>query len=597
MTKIRSFYRNMTLRNKLRFSYILLIIIPVTLLCFVYYLTASQSILDIAKKNILDVTVKNVQVIDEKLEAIQAGAVQLNVDPDLFQILKNLDHYQDSEILAADRIIKTVLPKYFSGDDIISMNIMTPRYVFGDNSQFVIPEDNFFDSQVYQKILGKRGAVQWIPTYQVEKEYKLDFPSNEKTVFSLVQELNPVRIDPERPNDVEYLENDPNAIMVIHFKEALMEQMFDGSNSIDGSFYCVSSPDGVIVSHSQKEKNGTVEMLPWLKEAKGNGSIVMKYQGKNVVVCYSVSAVTGWIAASVTPVNSLLNNVSRIQVLTIFVWILLFLLAMFLSGVFSRRITRPVKQLVEAMRQTGKGNFSIRLSVQGKDEMWYLTEKYNEMGEKIQTLIEQNYKSELRKKEAEIMALNLQLNPHFLYNTLNIANMMALEEGNTEVSKMLISLSDMLQYTFRNRQELVAFGEEYVWLQNYLHIMGIRFEGKFKVQYEIDRAAYQYSIPKLLLQPLVENAIIHGLRDKKQGGMLWIRAGKDGEYLHLEVEDNGRGMDEEELERARSMDHNRIGLNNAEQRLRLIYGDQGRMHIITARGKGTRIIVILPCGK
>lgn len=597
MSKIRGLYRNMTLQNKLRFSYILLIIIPVTLLCVIYYLTASQSILDIAKKNILDVTVKNVQVIDEKLEAIQAGAIQLNVDQDIFSILKNMDHYKDSEILAADRIVKTVLPKYFSGDDIVSINIMTPRYVFGDNSQFVIPEDNFFDSQVYERILGKRGTVQWIPTYQVEKEYNLDFASNEKTVFSLIQELNPVRIDPERPNDVEYLDNDSNAILIINFKEALMEQMFDGSNSIDGSFYCVSSSDGVIVSHSQKEKNGDVENLPWLNlaEENENGSIIMKYQGKNMVICYSVSAVTGWIAASVTPVNSLINNVSKIQIFTVFVWILLFLLAMFLSKLFSRRITKPVNQLVEAMKQTGKGDFSIRLSVQGKDEMWYLTEKYNEMGERIQTLIEQNYKSELRKKEAEIMALNLQLNPHFLYNTLNIVNMMALEEGNMEVSKILISLSDMLQYTFRNRQELVSFSEEYVWLQNYLHIMGIRFEGKFKVQYEIDKNVFQYSIPKLLLQPLVENAIIHGLRDVKHGGILWIRARQDGKYLSLEVEDNGRGMDEKELQHAKSMDYNRIGLNNAEQRLRLIYGAQGKMQIITSCGKGTRIIVILPC--
>ncbi len=599
MNKISEIYRNMTLRNKLRFSYILLIIIPVTFLCFVYYSVASQSILDIAKKNILDVTVKNMQIIDEQLESIQAGAVQLNVDADVFNVLQNLDDYSKSELLAADRIMTSVLSKYFSEDNIVSMNIMTPRYVFGENSDFVIPEDNFFESGIYEKIMGKKGTVQWIPTYQVEKEYALDFPINDKTVFSLLQELNPVRIDPERPNNVQYLENDSEAVLVINFKDEFMENMFRGSNSIEDSFFCIASPDGAIISHSQEEKNGTVEQLPWLENAveDKNGSVVLKYQGQNMVVCYSVSSVTGWVAAAVTPVNSLLNNVSKIQILTIFVWILLFAFAMFLSNIFSRRITRPVNQLVEAMRQFGKGDFSIRLSVQGKDEIQYLTEKYNEMGEKIQNLIEQNYKSELRKKEAEIMALNLQLNPHFLYNTLNIMNMMALEEGNQEVSKMLISLSDMLQYTFRNRQELVPFSEEYVWLQNYLHIMKIRFEGKFEVYYEIDKQVFQYYIPKLLLQPLVENAIIHGLRDTRQGGILRIAARKDGEYLCLEVEDNGRGMDEKELEHARSMDYNRIGLNNAERRIQLIYGEQGNMRILTAPGKGTRIIVTILCEK
>lgn len=597
MKRIRDLYWNMPLRNKLRFSYVLLILIPLTLLCIIYYLTASQNILDVAKKNILDVTVKNMQVIDGQLEAIENGAVNLNVDPDLFEILKNLDRYQDSEILSADRRIKTVLPKYVSGDGVVSVNIITPRYVFGETSQFIIPAENFYGSGIYEKIQGNKGAFRWFPTYQAEKEFDMDFPNQDQTVFSLVQELNPVWIDPVRPNDVEYLEEDSNAVLIINCDESLMDRMFSGSNSIDGSFYCVSSPDGVIVSHSQKEKNGTVEMVPWLEEASQNksGSLVLPYEGTNVVVCYVVSGVTGWVAASVTPVNSLLNQVSKLQVMTILVWVLLFALAMFLSRLFSGRITRPVNQLVEAMRQTGTGDFSVRLSVHGKDEMWYLTEKYNEMGEKIQTLVEQNYKSELRKKEAEIMALNLQLNPHFLYNTLNIANMMALEEGNVEVSKVLISLSDMLQYTFRNQQELVPFSEEFVWLQNYLHIMGIRFEGKFTVRYEIDKTVFQYSIPKLLLQPLVENAILHGFRDTKQGGILWIRAKQEGNTFHLEVEDNGRGMNEEELDRARHMDRKRIGLNNAEQRIQLIYGEQGEMHILTAPGRGTRIVVVLPC--
>lgn len=549
------------------------------------------------EKNILDVTKKNVQIIDQRLKTIEDMVVQLNVDSELFGILQGIKDAADSEILLADRRMKTILQKYFSSSDIVSANIMTPRYVFGDNMQFVIPEDNFFSSEIYEKVIGQKGIIQWIPTYQVEKEYALDFPVENKTVFSLVQELNPVLVTPEQPNSIEYLNNNMEAVLVINFKETQMETMFGGSNSIKGAFYCVSSPEGVIVSHSDKNKNGNIETLPWLKNAAETkeGSVVLKYQGQKTVVCYAVSGVTGWVAAFVTPVDSLLNTVSKLQNLTILVWILIFILAMILANIFSRRIVRPVNQLVEAMKQIGSGDFGIRLSVQGKDEMQYLTEKYNEMGEKIQVLIEQNYKSEIRKKEAEIMALNLQLNPHFLYNTLNIINMMALEEGNDEVSRMLISLSDMLQYTFRNRQELVKINEEYIWLQNYLHIMKIRFEGKFEICYKIDKNVYQYLIPKLLLQPLVENAIIHGFREMNSGGILQVTAEKCGQELYLEVADNGRGMDDDELEYARSKDYNRIGLNNAEMRIHLIYGEKGKLNVVTAKGKGTKIIVTIPC--
>lgn len=598
MNRLRIYYGKLNLQNKLRFSYILLILIPVTFLCVVYYWVSSQSILDIAKKNILDVTVKNVQIIDRQLEAAQLGAVQLNVDEDMFAALENLEEVMDSELLVRDKKIKAVLQKYFPSDYILATNIMTPKYVFGDNSQLIIPNEAFFESGIYSRIRGKRGEVQWLPTYQVAQEFDLDYEVDQNTVFSLVQELNPVLIDPQKPNNVQYTE-ETQAVLVVSFEEGMLRDMFEDSNSVKGSFYCISSPEGVIVSHTEAAKGSTVDQLPWLEKigTQRQGSLILNYQKQKVVVCFAVSEITGWVAVSVTPVNSLLDNVSKIQVLTIVVWILLFVLAMVLAAVFSRHITRPVESLVTAMRQVGKGDFSLRLPTSGTDEMQYLTEKYNEMGEKIQILIEENYKSEIRKKESEIMALNLQLNPHFLYNTLNIINMMALEEGNMEVSKMLLNLSNMLQYTFRNRQELVVFEEEYVWLQNYLHIMQVRFEGKFEVRYEVDKDIYRYKVPKLLLQPLVENAIVHGFSGMANGGILEVAGKREGDFLCLVIQDNGRGMDEEELQKAMSGDYNRIGLSNAMQRISLIYGEAGELHVKTALQKGTQITVRFPAGK
>lgn len=596
MDRLWNYYRNLNLQNKLRFSYILLILIPVTLLCVVYYGVASQSILDIAKKNILDVTVKNTQIIDHQLEAIQNGAVNLNVDADIFEMLKNMEYVPESNLMVMDKIMNVILKKYFTNDYILSANIMTPRYIFGDNSQLIIPNRLFFQSDIYQQLQGRRGEANWIPTYQVEKEFNLDFTTDNSTIFSLAQILNPVFINPERPNDVQYLEKDSNAVLIVNFNEELIQDMFEGSNSVKGSFYCISSMEGNIVAHSDHSRNGSEEKLPWLKYAAGvrNGSVLLKYEKQYVVVCFAVSDITGWVSASVTPVNSLLNDVSIIQVLTVVVWILLFILAMVLSTVFSRRIIQPVNRLVTAMKQAGKGNFSLRLATNGTDEMQYLTEKYNEMGERIQKLIEENYKSEIRKKESEIMALNLQLNPHFLYNTLNIINMMALEEGKEEISKILTSLSDMLQYTFRNEQEMVVFEEEYLWLQNYLHIMQARFEGKFQVEYEVENNIFQYHIPKLLLQPLVENAIVHGFRGMESGGLLSIKGWKEEGRLCLEIKDNGKGMDPEEQKRAMSGDFNRIGLSNAVQRLGLIYGEDGRLEINSGPGRGTRIMVSVP---
>lgn len=571
----------------------MLILVPVTLLCIIYYWVASQSILEIAEQNIRDVTAKNMQIIDRQLESVQAGAVQLNVDGDIFDILERLDEMEDSQLLLSDRIVARILQKYFPDEYVLSATIMTPRYVFGDNSQLIIPNREFFESEFYHRMQGKRGEAQWIPTYQAREEFQLDYDINEM-IFSLVQELNPVQISPQAPNDIRKLAVD--AVLAVSFREDMMRDMFENSISVEGSFYCIASEDGNIVSHSLPERRGKREELPWLAQAMRDkrGSILISYGGERVVVCYAASEITGWVAAAVVPVNSLLNNVSRIQYFTAAVWILLFFAAMSLAAVFSRRITRPVEQLVSAMREMGRGEFGRRLPTSGNDEMQYLTEKYNEMGERIQTLIRENYESEIRKKESEIMALNLQLNPHFLYNTLNIVNLMALEDGNDEVSKMLISLSEMLRYTFRNRQELVTFEEEYRWIRNYISIMQVRYEGRFKPCYEVEENVMEKKLPKLLLQPLVENSIIHGFKGRESGGIVTLSAALRKERLVIIVRDNGRGMDPRELEAAMHGDHSRIGLGNAVRRLQLIYGGEGSLEVETCPGEGTEIVISIP---
>ena len=535
-------------------------------------------------------------MIDRELAAVRDSVLQLNAENDIYEVLEKTQSVPDSQVLVMDKKIRAVFQKYFLNDHIISANIMTPRYTYGDNSHALIPNHAFYQSEIYKETKESNGGIVWLPTYKAEQAFNLDFRVEQPTFFSLVHELHPVYIDTENQNDVRYLENDADAILIINFDEDIMRDMFQDSNSVEGAFYCVTSADGSVVSHTDPDMEGKKEIFPWLDQIKGNesGSLVLKYQGRYVVVCYAVSAVTGWVSASVTPVNSLLSNVSKIQVLTIIVWIFLFVLAMVLAAVFSRRITQPIGQLVEAMRQAGKGNFSLRLSTSGTDEMQYLTEKYNEMGEKIHDLIEENYKGEIRNKESEIMALTLQLNPHFLYNTLNIVNMMALEEGNIDVSRIILNLSDMLQYTFRNKQELVVFVEEYMWLQNYLYIMQVRFEDVFSVSWEIEKEIFQCRVPKLLLQPLVENAIVHGFRGIDRKGELVIAGRKEEDKVYLEVKDNGRGMSQEELKKVLETDSGRIGLGNAVRRIQLIYGERGNLHVETEAGKGTKIRVSFP---
>lgn len=595
MEKIKKWYRKLNLQNKLRISYIALILIPVTVICVVYYEVASQSIIEIAKNNILEGMIKNVQILDRDLKGIQESAQGMNLNNEIYKLLEDLPKSSDSEILQKDKKARLELQKAFSNEYILTANIFTPEFVFGDNGNAIIPVQNFYESEIYREAIKSAEKMKWIPTYHAEKEYGVDYRMQKVNYFSLIEELQPVYIEPENISSMKSMKQNMHAVLVLNFNPEFMDSVLEEKKSIEGSFFCVSDREGTIVAHTDQKKNGSKEQLPWLtKITKNNGSMILEYQGEKVLICYAVSEITDWIVVNVTPLNSLLNHVSIIQRLTILIWMVLFLLAMFFSRIFSRRITRPVERLVRAMQMIGEGNFEQRLPVNGEDEIQYLTEKYNEMRDKIECLIEENYKSEIRNKESEIMALTLQLNPHFLYNTLNIINMLALENGDIDASNLIISLSDMLQYTFRNKKELVVFREEYQWLQNYLTIMQIRYEGKFEVRYNIDETVSDCMIPKLILQPLVENAIMHGFRGLKRKGVLVIYAKKEDEKICIGVKDNGAGMTSETIREAMEQTSNRIGLGNVIRRIQLLYGENGRVDIQSKAGEGTEIRIYFP---
>jgi len=242
----------------------------------------------------------------------------------------------------------------------------------------------------------------------------------------------------------------------------------------------------------------------------------------------------------------------------------------------------------------GEGDFDSRVPVDIKDEFGYFTHKFNQMNEKIKKLIEENYIVTIREKESQIMALNLQMNPHFLYNTLNIINCMAIENKDKEVSEMIIKLRDMLVYTVKNKKDIIRFSDDLQWLKNYLYIMSKRYENKFTVCFDIDSRIYDTPVPKLFLQPFIENAIIHGFEEIDEGGIILISGSIcDGKRV-FSVSDNGKGMDKDTIERILNEDEASVGISNVDRRIKLLYGQEYGVAIKSDWGEGTEIKVTLP---
>ena len=264
----------------------------------------------------------------------------------------------------------------------------------------------------------------------------------------------------------------------------------------------------------------------------------------------------------------------------------------------TKHIAKPTQDLLESMKLFGMGNLSHRVEVKTTDEIGQIGSEYNRMAENIETLIEKVYKMEITQKQAEIDFLCMQINPHFLYNTLDTISWMAIMQGNLDISEMTISLADLLRAMIQ-KDRFVTVEDEMKTVKDYLLIQGQRFGDKISVIYDIDEQAYPCRIPNFILQPLIENAIIHGLEPKLEKGTLRVQIKLENEAVAFCIADNGVGMSREEIqalyEKCEMNDTNQnIGLKNVYRRLILCYGETSRLHIESEKHRGTKIKFILP---
>lgn len=283
------------------------------------------------------------------------------------------------------------------------------------------------------------------------------------------------------------------------------------------------------------------------------------------------------------------------------------LISLAVAALASVKLTRPILDLKDKMAQVGKGRFSTRMTVQSKDEIGQLESMFNSMTESIETLITEVYEESLASKEAQISALQSQINPHFLYNTLETINMMAIECENYEVSEAVSNLGQMMHYCVSNEQHFAPLAQEIRFLRTYYELQRLRFENLRSLSVQADETVLPLLVPKLMLQPFVENIMRHGLGEK-QVDILLSAQRTEGGGLEILVQNNGMPMSETNRRRVReklrqaentpaaapwkTTGHG-YGLTNAHRRLRLIYGSACGVFLDESYTEGVRFILRL----
>jgi len=276
-------------------------------------------------------------------------------------------------------------------------------------------------------------------------------------------------------------------------------------------------------------------------------------------------------------------------------------LTIFLSYQIPLSITRPIRKLNVVTKQVAKGNLAVRSNVKTGDEVGMLSDSLNTMIDKINELLEQVTKEQVRLRKAEFELLQSQINPHFLYNTLDAIIWLAESGEQKKVVSMVRSLSEFFRTSLNQGKDIVSIKEELMHVRSYLEIQQMRYQDILNYEIQVPEELFAYRIPKITIQPLVENALYHGIKNKRGSGKIEIRGRKEVDYFVMEIEDNGIGIKEERLKQVREGIWQKVltgkdiyGLYNVNERIRLNFGEAYGISIKSTYGEGTIVSIMLP---
>ena len=277
-----------------------------------------------------------------------------------------------------------------------------------------------------------------------------------------------------------------------------------------------------------------------------------------------------------------------------------------------RHAVKPLWLLISSMHDVGRGQFGIRIPVKGEDEIWQVVEQFNKMSIRLERYEDRNRQQNEEKLkmqklhwQTEMEVLESYINSHFIFNTLNFINYRAIEQGNHDISILIKKLSNIMRYAFNNQLKCIYLYQEIMWLEQYLYLQEICMEGKLSFDISLDDEIVSWPFRKMLLQPFVENSIIHGIKPRGGRGFILVSASKLKEgWIVITISDNGQGMTEEEKKEIQEkLDHPEgkreggIGLSNVANRIYHFFGREAQIRVESEPDQGTKFILTLPYPK
>ncbi|ETI67295.1 cache domain-containing sensor histidine kinase [Neobacillus vireti] len=579
-------FNNIRLSTKLIITYVLLTCIPMALLGSVMYNQYSKSIEVQVGEYIPQLLSQANANIENEIKKLENIPELIYSSGEVMEVLRYNYDQNKSTLLQGQYIVQSYLTNIYlnsNNPDVLGAFILSKNRLFA-STRTPFEGFGFKDGSFpYKKDIAEVGNMEILLPDQINLTFK-----NKPPYILLVKQLTD--LDNRKNLGTLYV-----AVNVTFF-EKYLEDLLRKENTT----MWLMDKQGKVIYHTNDEEIGKkveeINEYPLL-----NGSFSATINGKSTLISLNEAKELPWILGHSIPIKNLTEQTDHVRNVAIFIFIVVICITTIISIFVAWTVTRPIKQLSSLMKDVEMGNFDVEVPIHSSDEVGMLALSFRTMLIKIRELIQKNYLIKLRQRNAELYALQSQINPHFMYNTLETIGM-AVEEGEQDQAvRMITVLGRMMRFSISNKDSLVSISSEVQHIHDYLNIQKFRFEDRlsFRIHEGVDSS--KYYTPKFILQPIIENAIKYGLEKRKEI-MIEIEVVEEEGAILFIIRDNGPGIDEQTmvtLRKSLSSDpmnsrDSGFGMINVDARIAMIFGENYGLELKSEVNKGTEVVLRIP---
>jgi len=569
-----------SIKSKLLISYILVVMIPVMIGTYLPFSKTQKMVVKETEDSFRFSLNQMVEAIKYKMVKYNRISLKLSSDYQVMSLMS--DDYRGRSYEASQQVL-SLFNRFreevdSNNEELLSVKIYKYNDTFASNGIHVFDAGDFANTDWYEGVTNNKGVLYWRDGTQKP------FGKEQIKTLSILRLIRTT---------------DKIGILELELKEAaLFANIYNPENIKYAMIGIVDEQGRAISSNAQAgafEANLENMARGFVQESE---SFLETIGGKQYLVVSEALNFQGWKIVAMISMESLNATTEQIKLFTLMTAVSCIIVFLLLTVVISDLMTVRIKKLTNHMRSVGKGEFDVVMTDKGNDEVAELSQGFNAMVANLRSLIEEVYLVRIARKEAEMRALQAQIKPHFLYNTLSSINWLAIQANAPKISRIVESLALFYRLTLSKGRETISIKDEMDLVRAYVEIQKTRYEDMFDVTFEVEQGIENTVILKFILQPFVENAIVHGMEEDKKGNIAIVAKKRGDGCILIRVIDNGRGMTAEMLgkigKQAEGNSSGGYGVANVMERIRIHYGVKSEVSFFSEPGSGTVVEIVFP---